>query len=99
MRCNDIIKEDLRKVLKDSKFIPNSVKHICSELFYTSYMSTPNNSDNTRNYAKELASSIGSNHSEIDIQKIVDSYLEVFENQFNFKRTRNFSIKKNFCLF
>jgi len=81
----DIIKEDLRKVLKDSEFIPKSAKHICSELFYTCYMSTPNNSDNTRNYAREIASSIGSNHSEVDIQKIVDSYLEVFENQFNFK--------------
>ena len=82
-------------------YIPKSAQEICSEIFYTCYMSTPNNSKNTRSYAKNLALAIGANHSELDIQEIVDSYLKVFDDKFNFKpkfKTNNGSYIENLSL-
>ena len=97
----ELIKDDLRRIVKNQDFIPKSAQEICSEIFYTCYMSTPNNSENTRSYAKNLALAIGANHSELDIQEIVDSYLKVFDDKFNFKpkfKTNNGSYIENLSL-
>ena len=81
----DIVIHDLQNVIGDSTFNPKTSQDICNRLFYTCYMSTDNNSEQTQQYAKELANSINSNHNDISIQKIVDCYIKQFDEKFNFK--------------
>ena len=75
----EIVKNDLRRIVQDKDFIPKSPQHILRENIFTCYMSTPNNSDLTKQYAKQLAEDIESNHKDIDIQNIIDSFIISFQ--------------------
>ena len=55
----DPVVSDLRRVVGDDKFTPESPQHICNMLLTTVYMASSNSSEHTRTLAKTLASQIG----------------------------------------
>ena len=55
----DPVVSDLRRVVGDDKFNPESPQHICNMLLTTVYMASSNSSEHTRTLAKTLASQIG----------------------------------------
>jgi NAD+ synthase (glutamine-hydrolysing) len=69
---------DLRAITRDPSFQPSSPKAICNAIFHTAYMGTKNSSAETKTRAKKLADVIGSYHLDIDIDRIVDSFLHCF---------------------
>ena len=50
---------DVRKVVGDPNYMPQSPRELCSNIFTTCYMASKNSSQETRNSSKELANQIG----------------------------------------
>ena len=70
---------DLKRITLNQSFQPSSPQSICNAIFHTAYMSTINSSPETRKRAKKLADFIGSYHLDINIDGIVDSFLQCFQ--------------------
>lgn len=49
---------------------------ICGKIFHTTYMASANSSEETKLFASELAEQIGSNHHELNIDKITSAIME-----------------------
>lgn len=69
---------DLKRIVNDSNYHPISANDICGKLFVTCYMATANNSEDTKNRAKSLASQIGSTHFSILIDLAVDAIITIW---------------------
>uniref|UniRef100_A0A0K0FVE4 Glutamine-dependent NAD(+) synthetase n=1 Tax=Strongyloides venezuelensis TaxID=75913 RepID=A0A0K0FVE4_STRVS len=59
-------------------------KELCGKILFTCYMGSKNSSNFTRESALSLANDLGSRHSSILIDTIVDSCLNVFNTIYNF---------------
>lgn len=70
--------EDLRKIVGDPKYIPQSARELCNQILVTCYMGTKNSSEDTCSQSKDLSSQIGSYHLKIKIDIIIDAILTVF---------------------
>ena len=85
---NFVLKE-LRKIVKDENYEPQSAKEICNLILCTCFMGTPYSSKETRNNAKNLAEEIGSYHKDFDITDIIgvikNSFMKTFEKEPKFK--------------
>lgn len=55
----DPVVADVRRIVKDTSYLPNDARELCSRIFTTCYMGSENSSDTTRNFAKTLAKAIG----------------------------------------
>lgn len=75
---NSQVLEDVQRVVNDSSYRPEGPYELCGRLFTTCYMASENSSNDTRNRAKELASQIGSNHLNINIDMAVKGMLGIF---------------------
>ena len=75
---------DVRKVVGDSSYIPKSREELVGKLFYTCYMGTKNSSDFTKTSATNLAKAIGSSHTNIVIDTVIDALIKVFHSATNF---------------
>ncbi|XP_056615131.1 glutamine-dependent NAD(+) synthetase [Triplophysa dalaica] len=75
---NSQVLEDVQRVVNDSSYRPDDPHELCGRLFTTCYMASENSSQDTRNRAKELASQIGSNHLNINIDMAVKGMLGIF---------------------
>jgi hypothetical protein len=68
---------------KDRRELPRDHKALCRRIFYTCYMGTKNSSSETKNRAQKLADEVGSKHTYIEIDAIVDSFQKVFSQSFD----------------
>lgn len=73
------ILNDLRRIVNDTTFTPESANDIANRIFYTCYMGTVNSSNETRFRASQLASEIGAYHSQILIDVAIRAILWVFQ--------------------
>lgn len=73
---NEFVLNQLRKIVKNESYYPTTEQEICSKILFTAYLSTKNNSNETRASAKAIAEEIGSNHLEIDIDSIFSCFKE-----------------------
>ena len=74
IKKNSSLLNELRRVLKDDKFVPKKPQDIMKRIFFTAYMQTKNSSESTKIRAKKLSEEIGSNHYEINIDEICESF-------------------------
>lgn len=70
--------EDVQRVVGDLSYRPQHPQELCGRLFTTCYMASENSSEDTRNRAKDLATQIGSNHLNINIDMAVKGMLGIF---------------------
>ncbi|KAI7814168.1 glutamine-dependent NAD+ synthetase [Triplophysa rosa] len=75
---NSQVLEDVQRVVNDSSYRPDDPRELCGRLFTTCYMASENSSQDTRSRANELASQIGSNHLNINIDMAVKGMLGIF---------------------
>jgi len=75
---NEAVLADVRKIVREEKFVPKDSKDLASRIFHTCYMGTTNSSKETRDRAKKLANEIGAYHLDISIDSIVSSMVELF---------------------
>lgn len=76
---NKQVLSDIRFLTKEPDFTPESPQEVANKLFYSSFMGTVNSSKETRARSKELASTIGSYHIDMNMDALVDSVITVFE--------------------
>lgn len=69
---------DIRRILCEPEYTPQDPKELCGRLFVTCYMGTENSSVETRKRAADLASQIGSFHTNINIDTAVSAVLGIF---------------------
>lgn len=75
---NYVAESDVRRLLDPSEAMPKTGHDLASRIFYTSYMGSKNSSNATRERAKAIAGEVGSYHIDLDIDSVVDSFLNVF---------------------
>ena len=73
-RGNKKVLADLRVIVDEKEFVPESAKEICRKLLYTCYMRTDNSSEKTLNLSKNITETIGANHRIINFQHIFEAY-------------------------
>lgn len=69
---------DVRKMVGNPKFTPQSPQEICNMLFVTSYIGTENSSLETKQRALELSRQIGSYHLSFNMDAVVQTVISVF---------------------
>ncbi|KAK5935964.1 hypothetical protein CgunFtcFv8_021272 [Champsocephalus gunnari] len=70
--------EDVRRVVGDDTYCPQSPEELCGHMFTTCYMASENSSLDTCSRARELANQIGSTHMNINIDLAVKGILGIF---------------------
>lgn len=80
IQCGDIqVLEDVRKILGDAAFVPETAAALCNRILVTCYMGGQNSSEKTRKLAATLANQLGSYHLEINIDSAVSALLSIFQ--------------------
>lgn len=82
---DQFILHELRKIVGNSEYYPKSAEEIASLIFVTAYLETNQSSAHTKSNSKKLAEEIGSFHVCINIEKIVNAFLETFEETFKMR--------------
>lgn len=75
---NEGVLDDVRKVVKDRKFMPKSYKDLVKELFVTSYLGSKFSSKTTMQRAKQLSDDIGAHHFNMPIDQAYDAVNSIF---------------------
>ncbi|KAI9517753.1 Glutamine-dependent NAD(+) synthetase [Dissostichus eleginoides] len=70
--------EDVRRVVGEDSYCPQSPEELCGHMFTTCYMASENSSQDTCSRARELANQIGSTHMNINIDMAVKGILGIF---------------------
>lgn len=70
--------EDVRRVVGEDTYCPQSPEELCGHMFTTCYMASENSSLDTCSRARELANQIGSTHMNINIDMAVKGILGIF---------------------
>lgn len=79
----ECVTRNLRKVVGDPDFSPESPKCIAKRIFFTAYLGSQNSSKETRARAKKLAEFIGNEHSEVEIDPIVEQFVQALKAVYN----------------
>ncbi|EIW79283.1 glutamine-dependent NAD(+) synthetase with GAT domain-containing protein [Coniophora puteana RWD-64-598 SS2] len=80
-RADHQVLADARRIVgepEDSSYIPSDAKEFCNRIFHTCYMGTENSSRETRSRAKELATTIGSYHIDLNMDSLVTAVRDLF---------------------
>lgn len=75
---NSQVLQDVRKLLADQTYVPESAAALCNRFLVTCYMGSENSSVETRQRAAMLAQQVGSYHLEINIDGAVRAILSIF---------------------
>ncbi|KAG1054311.1 hypothetical protein G6F43_003672 [Rhizopus delemar] len=76
---NQQVLEDARRLAgKGEDYIPTDPREFANHIFYTCYMGTEHSSKETRKRAKDLAEVIGSYHTDLDMDDVVQSIHKLF---------------------
>jgi len=78
---NKEVLADLRRIVNDDKFNPQSFKDIVSNILVTSYLGSKNSSTETLGRAKRVADQIGSHHFNMNIDESYEAIVKVFERE------------------
>ncbi|XP_071496482.1 glutamine-dependent NAD(+) synthetase-like [Diadema antillarum] len=70
---------DVRKLVRDTEYIPTEPRELCSRLLVTCYMGTVNSSEDTLKRAEDLADQIGSHHLSVKVDEAVKAAVNIFE--------------------
>ena len=79
---DEFVLNELRRIVNDVNYYPKSSKEICGLLFVTAFLETKNSNEISKCNSKQIADEIGSYHIEINIENIVNVFLDVFEQAF-----------------
>ena len=82
---DEFVLSELRKIVHDKDYYPKSAQEICNNIFVTAYLKTNQSSEHTEANSKNLANEIGAYHVSINIEKIVNAFIETFENTFKMR--------------
>ncbi|KFD58009.1 hypothetical protein M514_01242 [Trichuris suis] len=77
-RNDKSVLKDLRRVVSDKDFKPESVHDICKRLFFTFYMSSEYSSQQSEANARILSQDIGATHFTLPINGVVTAFLKTF---------------------
>ena len=66
--------------------MPTKYQDIVAEVFVTAYLGTKNSGNETKNRAQNLSDGIGAKHYYVNIDKIYDAFLSVFEDTMDGKK-------------
>lgn len=69
---------DVRKILADPEYTPQSATVLCNRILVTNYMGSENSSKETKQRAARLANQLGSYHIELNIDSAVSTVLTIF---------------------
>ncbi|KAL0077567.1 hypothetical protein J3Q64DRAFT_1768272 [Phycomyces blakesleeanus] len=76
---NKQVLEDARRMAGECEsYVPSDPREFANRIFYTCYMGTEHSSKETRQRAKDLASVIGSYHTDLDMDSVVVSIHSLF---------------------
>jgi len=73
-----VIDDAIRITGERSDYVPLDARELCNKIFHTCYMGTENSSPETRKRAKDLASAIGSYHTDLNMDAVVTSIRTLF---------------------
>ncbi|OZJ05110.1 Glutamine-dependent NAD(+) synthetase [Bifiguratus adelaidae] len=82
--------EDARRIVgedENSEYVPSDPQEFANRIFHTCYMGTENSSIETRERAKDLASVIGSYHTDLNMDSVVTAMRNLFGLITGFKPT------------
>ncbi len=79
---NEFVLSELRRIVRNNNYYPESAQEIASNILITCYMGTQNSSEFTKISAKNLAEEIGCYHRDVNIDKIVSAFHETFQDEF-----------------
>ena len=79
---DEFVLNELRRIVNDVNYYPKSSKEICGLLFVTAFLETKHSTEINKCNSKQIADEIGSYHIEINIENIVNAFLDVFEQAF-----------------
>lgn len=71
--------KDVRRIIADDSYVPDNPAALCKRLLVTCYMGGENSSEKTRKFASTLASQLGCDHLEINIDPAVTALLAIFK--------------------
>lgn len=69
---------DVRRIIADPSYVPENPAALCKRLLVTCYMGSENSSVKTRKLASTLASQLGCDHLEINIDSAISAVLGIF---------------------
>ncbi|KAF0990780.1 hypothetical protein HZS_5759 [Henneguya salminicola] len=72
----------IREIVRDEFFYPKHPKDITERILFTAYMGSSNSSSITKDRSKKLANFINSNHIEMDISGIYNSFVDAISTAF-----------------
>lgn len=73
-----VIDDAVRITGESPDYVPLDARELCNKIFHTCYMGTENSSPETRKRAKDLASAIGSYHTDLNMDAVVTSIRTLF---------------------
>lgn len=73
---NEFVLNELRRIMKMSDYTPRSAQEICNYILVTSYMETKQSTSKTKSQANAFAKEIGACHFEINIDSIIELFIE-----------------------
>ncbi|KAI9601019.1 hypothetical protein H4Q26_000816 [Puccinia striiformis f. sp. tritici PST-130] len=73
-----VIDDAIRITGERPDYVPLDARELCNKIFHTCYMGTENSSPETRKRAKDLASAIGSYHTDLNMDAVVTSIRTLF---------------------
>jgi len=68
---------DLRAIVRDPKYHPETPEDICNKILYTCYMKSQFSSQETQSKALMISKEINSNHRDISFHKVYESFVEL----------------------
>ncbi|KAM0786312.1 glutamine-dependent NAD(+) synthetase [Microbotryomycetes sp. NB124-2] len=78
---NQQVIDDARRMTgepADSTYLPTDPREFCGRVFHTCYMGTENSSNETRKRAKDLAEAIGSYHTDLNMDSVINAIRSLF---------------------
>ena len=75
---SEIVLADLRRIVGDSHFLPNTRQDIAERIMHTSYMGTVNSGTATKRRAELLAQEVGAYHVNVLVDAIVAAVIMLF---------------------
>ncbi|PLW51740.1 hypothetical protein PCASD_00524 [Puccinia coronata f. sp. avenae] len=73
-----VIDDTIRITGESPDYVPLDARELCNKIFHTCYMGTENSSPETRKRAKDLASAIGSYHTDLNMDAVVTAIRTLF---------------------
>lgn len=98
MKSDDVVLKEIRRIVKDEMFTPISSRDLCERILFTGYLSTRNNSNETKELAQSLAKEINCKHYYGDIEKVFNAFEDLAGDMLGKKPAFNQSKEEDIAL-